>query len=74
MFLSLLMLQVGCTLRVSSEPLSYEGIFAFAWKTLSISGMLELGGVLLFATNLTLTLLLGRSAFAAKNVAEHEAA
>jgi hypothetical protein len=74
MFLSLLLLQFGCTLRVSSEPLAYEGIFAFAWKTLPISGMLELGGVLLFATNLALTLLLGRSAFAAMNATEHEAA
>jgi hypothetical protein len=36
--------------------------------------MLELGGVLLFATNLALTLLLGRSAFAAMNATEHEAA
>jgi hypothetical protein len=74
MFLSLLLLQVGCTLRVSSEPMAYEGIFAFAWKTLPISGMLELGGVLLFATNLALTLLWGRSAFAAMNATEHEAA
>jgi hypothetical protein len=74
MFISLLLLQVGCTLRVSSEPLAYEGIFSFAWKTLPISGMLELGGVLLFATNLALTLLLGRSAFAAMNATGHEAA
>ncbi len=74
MFLSLLLLQVGCTLRVSSEPLAYEGIFAFTWKTLPISGMLELGGVLLFATNLALTLLLGRSAFAAKDANENVAA
>ncbi len=64
MFLSLLLLQLGCTLRVSSEPLAYEGLFPFAWKVLPISGILELSGVLLFATNLLLTFLLGRSAFA----------
>jgi len=64
MFLSLLLLQTGCTLRVVSEPLAYEGIVSFAWKTLPISGMLELSGVLLFAVNLVLTFLLGRSAFA----------
>ena len=64
MFLSLLLLQLGCTLRVSSESLAYEGLFPFAWKVLPISGMLELGGVLLFATNLALTFLIGRSAFA----------
>jgi hypothetical protein len=68
MFLSLLFLQTGCLLRVSSEPLAYEGLLPFAWKVLPISGMLELSGVLLFATNLSLTFLLGRSAFAHTHV------
>ena len=40
MFLSLLFLQTGCLLRVSSEPLAYEGLLPFAWKVLPISGML----------------------------------
>lgn len=71
MFLSLLLLQTGCTLRVCSEPLAYEGIASFAWKTLPISGMLELSGVLVFAVNIALTILLGRSAFAAKSAGEH---
>jgi hypothetical protein len=64
MFVSLLFLQAGCTLRVLSEPLAYEGILPFAWKTLPLSGMLELGGVLVFAVNIALTFLLGRSALA----------
>jgi hypothetical protein len=64
MFLSLLFIQTGCLLRVSSEPLAYEGLLPFAWKVLPISGMLELSGVLLFAANLSLTFLLGRSDFA----------
>jgi hypothetical protein len=64
MFLSLLLLQTGCLLRVSSEPLAYEGFLSAAWKVLPISGMLELSAVLLFAVNLTLTLLLGDSVFA----------
>lgn len=64
MLLSLLLLQVGCTLRVSSEPLAYEGIAHFAWKTLPISGMLELSGVIVFAINMAMTLLAGQSAFA----------
>jgi hypothetical protein len=64
MFLSLLCLQVGCLLRVSSEPLAYEGLVSFAWSVLPISGMLELSGVLLFAPNLIFTFLLGRRAFA----------
>jgi hypothetical protein len=65
MLVCLLLLQVGCTLRVTSEPLAYEGLLAFAWKTLPLSGMLELGGVLLFAANLVLTFAFGRTAFAA---------
>ena len=64
MLLSLVLLQVGCTLRVSSEPLAYEGIFHFAWKTLPISGMLELSAVLVFALNMGLTVLAGQSVFA----------
>jgi uncharacterized protein involved in response to NO len=64
MFLSLLLLQTGCLLRVSSEPLAYEGFLSPAWKVLPGSGMLWLSGVPLFAANLTLTFLLGRTSFA----------
>ncbi|MFZ1015741.1 MAG: hypothetical protein WCC26_14195 [Terracidiphilus sp.] len=64
MFIALLLLQTGCTLRILSEPLAYEGILPFAWKTLPVSGMLELSAVLVFAANLVLTFLMGRSAFA----------
>ena len=74
MFLGLLLLQTGCTLRVCSEPLAYEGMQSFAWKTLPISGMLELSGVLVFAVNIVLTFLLGRSAFALKSTSEHSLA
>jgi uncharacterized protein involved in response to NO len=63
MFLSLLCIQTGCLLRVASEPLAYEGLLSFAWKVLPVSGMLELSGVLIFATNLALTFLIGRTAF-----------
>jgi uncharacterized protein involved in response to NO len=66
MFLSLLLLQTGCTLRVLSEPLAYEGTLRFAWKTLPVSGVLELSGVLVFAANVILTVLAGKSAFAQK--------
>jgi hypothetical protein len=64
MLFSLLSLQTGCLLRVSSEPLAYEGMVSFAWKVLPVSGILELSGVLIFAMNLALTFLVGRSAFA----------
>jgi len=63
MFLSLLLLQIGCTLRVLSEPLAYEGIASFGWKVLPYSGMLELSAVLLFATNLAFTFLFGASSW-----------
>jgi len=64
MFLSLLLVQTGCTLRVSSESLAYEGLASFGWKVLPLSGVLELTAVLLFAINLSLTFLAGRSTFA----------
>lgn len=74
MFVSLLLLQVGCTLRVSSEPLAYEGLLPFAWKVLPVSGVLELSGVLAFAANMALTFVLGRSAFAAQKNSERAVA
>jgi uncharacterized protein involved in response to NO len=70
MFLCLLLLQCGCFLRVSSEPLAYEGIVSLGWKVLPLSGMLELSAVLLFAANLALTFVVGKSAFAADRAVE----
>ena len=63
MFVTLLLLVTGCTLRVSMEPLAYEGVAAFAWKVLPISGFLELGAVLLFALQLIMTFLRAPSIF-----------
>ncbi|HUY80609.1 MAG TPA: NnrS family protein [Acidobacteriaceae bacterium] len=64
MFVTLLLLLTGCTLRVSMEPLAYEGIAHFAWKVLPISGYLELSAVLLFALQLILTFTRMPSVFA----------
>jgi uncharacterized protein involved in response to NO len=74
MFASLLLLQVGCTLRVSSEPLAYEGFSSFAWRILPVSGMLELAAVLIFALNIVATILFGRSAFIHANEGQATAA
>jgi hypothetical protein len=63
MFASLLLLQMGCTLRVSSEPLAYEGLMPLAWHALPVSGILELSGVLIFTANIAATIAFGRSAF-----------
>jgi hypothetical protein len=74
MFAALLLLQVGCTLRVSSEPLAYEGFSSFAWRVLPVSGMLELTAVLIFAANIAATIALGRPAFAGADQGQAAAA
>lgn len=61
MFVSLLLLQTGCTLRVTSEPLAYEGFSTFAWKVLPLSASFELAAVLVFAANMALTYAKGRA-------------
>jgi uncharacterized protein involved in response to NO len=57
MFASLLLLNAGCTLRVSSEVLAYEGYARWAWQVLPFSAILELTAVTLFAVNLAVTFL-----------------
>jgi uncharacterized protein involved in response to NO len=57
MFGSLLLLNFGCLLRVSSEIPAYEGYWAGAWSVLPISAVVELTAVTLFAANLAVTLL-----------------
>lgn len=57
MFWSLLLLNVGCVLRIVAEPLAYEGYFDFAWKVLPYSAAVELTAVALFAVNIIGTLL-----------------
>jgi hypothetical protein len=68
MLWSLLLLQCGCTLRVTSEPLAYEGFSMFAWKVLPVSATFELAGVLVFAFNLAMTFGRGQAFFAARPV------
>ena len=74
MFASLLLLQIGCTLRVSSEPLAYEGFSSFAWRVLPVSGMVELTAVLIFAVNIAATIAFGRAAFLSANPEQTAAA
>lgn len=57
MFWSLLLLHVGCMLRVSAEPLAYENLWKPAWKLLPISAVIELTAVSLFAINMVATLI-----------------
>lgn len=51
----LLLLNLGCALRVSSEILAYEGYWPPAWNLLPLSAICELAAVTLFAANLLLT-------------------
>jgi uncharacterized protein involved in response to NO len=55
MFLSLLLLGVGCLLRVSSEILAYQGFAGWAWSWLSVSAVIEMTAVTIFAINLLVT-------------------
>lgn len=56
MLTGLLLLNAGCTLRVSSEILAYESYWLPAWKALPLSAICELAAVTVFAANLLLTL------------------
>jgi uncharacterized protein involved in response to NO len=57
MFAGLLLLSVGCILRVSCEVLAYQEIVPGAWAWLPYSAILELSAVTLFAANLVVTFL-----------------
>lgn len=58
MFTGLLLLSVGCILRVSSEVLAYQDYANWAWSVLPLSALLELGGITAFAMNIFGTFIL----------------
>ena len=55
MFLSLLLLSIGCFLRVSSEIIAYQGFGSWAWSWLPVSAVTEMTAVTVFAINLIFT-------------------
>lgn len=57
MFWALLLLYVGCLLRVGAEPLAYEGLWRPAWSVLPASALIELAAVTLFAINIAVTII-----------------
>lgn len=57
MLWSLVLLHLGCALRVTLEPLAYESLWQFAWKLLPVSALVELTAVTLFAWNILATLM-----------------
>jgi hypothetical protein len=61
MFAGLALLTIGCTLRVSSEILAYQGYANWAWSVLPVSALLELAGISAFAMNIFGTFILEAS-------------
>jgi len=61
MFVGLLLLTVGCTLRVSCEVLAYQGYAAWAWHVLPASALIELTALSVFAVNMLCTFALQKS-------------
>lgn len=57
MFVSLMLLNVGCAIRVISEAGAYEGYWPSLWPLLPVSAVIEMTAVTVFATNLALTFL-----------------
>ena len=55
----LMLINIGCALRVASQILAYEGWSTFAWKTLPLSAIIEMTAVTLFAVNMMMTLRTG---------------
>jgi hypothetical protein len=55
MFVALLLLAVGCLMRVSSEILAYQGFTNSAWSWLPVSAITEMAAVTIFAVNLLVT-------------------
>ena len=57
MFVGLLCLSLGCTVRVGAEVLAYQEIVPAAWRWLPYSAVLELAAVTALAVNLVATFL-----------------
>jgi uncharacterized protein involved in response to NO len=57
MFTCLLLLSIGCALRVTGQILAYEGIAAIGWKLLPVSALIEMTAVSAFAVNMAATFL-----------------
>lgn len=58
MVASLGLLSLGCTLRVFSEVVAYQGYANWAWAVLPFSAVIELSAVTIFAINIFGTFLL----------------
>jgi hypothetical protein len=53
---SLLLLNIGCAIRVTSQILAYEQFSTHAWSALGLSAIIEMTAVTLFAGNMVMTI------------------
>lgn len=58
MFASLLLLTLGCALRVPTEILAYQHDVVWAWTMLPVSALVEMAAIVAFASNLWMTFLM----------------
>jgi len=59
MVVSLVLLNIGCATRVVAQILAYEQFSTHAWPALTVSAIIEMTAVTLFAANMILTLATG---------------
>ena len=59
MVVSLVLLNIGCATRVVAQILAYEQFSTHAWPALTVSAIIEMTAVTLFAANMLLTLTTG---------------
>jgi uncharacterized protein involved in response to NO len=57
MFVSVLLLAVGCALRVTTEIIAYQHDVSWAWSALPVSAIVEMAAITAFAINLGMTFL-----------------
>lgn len=55
MFVALVLLSIGCLLRVGSEVLAYQGFAPAAWSWLPVSAITEMTAITVFGVNLAIT-------------------
>jgi hypothetical protein len=61
MFWGLLLLTIGCALRVVAQIIAYQGFASTAWALLPVSAVIEMTAVTIFALNLAVTFVRPRS-------------
>lgn len=71
MFAGLMLLTIGCFIRVGSEIVAYQTAAAWAWSALPASALIELAAVTLFAVNMAATFVFAPEPLTAVEVARN---